>query len=41
MQEARAKDRSLRQGAELVLERHRLEVSHMTIKRVLEDKKAA
>ena len=42
MQEARAAGKSLRQCAELVQERHGLEVSHMTVKRVLEaERKAA
>ena len=35
MREARAAGRSLRQCAEMVHERHGLEVSHMTVKRVL------
>jgi DNA invertase Pin-like site-specific DNA recombinase len=35
MREARAAGRSLRQCAELVRERHGIEVSHMTVKRVL------
>jgi hypothetical protein len=35
MREARATGGSLRQCAELVRERHGLEVSHMTVKRVL------
>lgn len=41
MVEARAAGQSLRQCAELVLQRHGLEVSHMTVKRVLAEKKAA
>jgi DNA invertase Pin-like site-specific DNA recombinase len=36
MREARAAGGSLRHCAEMVRERHRLEVSHMTVKRVLE-----
>jgi hypothetical protein len=36
----RAAGRSLRQCAEMVRERHGLEVSHMTVKRVLESLKA-
>ena len=35
MAQARAAGCSLRQCAEMVRERHRLEVSHMTVKRVL------
>jgi putative DNA-invertase from lambdoid prophage Rac len=40
MAQARAAGRSLRQCAEMVRERHGLEVSHMTVKRVLESLKA-
>jgi putative DNA-invertase from lambdoid prophage Rac len=40
MRDARAAGRSLRQCAEMVRERHGLEVSHMTVKRVLESLKA-
>ena len=35
MREARAAGRSLRQCAEMVRERHGIEVSHMTVKRLL------
>jgi hypothetical protein len=41
MREARAAGRSLRQCAEMVRERHGLEVSHMTVKRVLEADRTA
>ena len=41
MQEARATGGSLRHCAEMVRERHRLEVSHMTVKRVLEANRMA
>ena len=41
MREARAAGRSLRHCAELVQERHGLDVSHMTVKRVLEAEKTA
>ena len=41
MREARAAGHSLRQCAELVQERHGLDVSHMTVKRVLEAEKTA
>jgi putative DNA-invertase from lambdoid prophage Rac len=41
MREARTAGRSLRQCAEMVRERHGLEVSHMTVKRVLEAERTA
>jgi hypothetical protein len=41
MRDARAAGRSLRQCAEMVRERHGLEVSHMTVKRVLEADRTA
>jgi hypothetical protein len=41
MQEARADGHSLRQCAEMVRERHGLEVSHMTVKRVLKADRTA